>query len=128
MPETDTVDEAQLSECFRMNLALLMKEQGLNATSLSRKAGLNLRAVKDILDGRAKGPRLSTSYKLACALNVSLTSLLAPMAGPGSNSDMAETLDPNRAEVAQFLDTLSQAQKERLLECIHLLAAICAQE
>ena len=48
MPETDTVDEAQLSECFRMNLALLMKEQGLNATSLSRKAGLNLRAVKDI--------------------------------------------------------------------------------
>jgi len=59
-----------ISETFRTNLRLILKERSIPAAAISRKAGLNLRAVKDIEEGRAKSPRLVTVFKLAEALDV----------------------------------------------------------
>ena len=65
-----------ISEIFRMNLRRLLDERKIGAATLSRKAGLNLRAVKDIEERRAQSPRLSTVFKLAEALEVPPQELL----------------------------------------------------
>lgn len=58
-----------VDETFRRNLIAKMHERGMNAAELSRSAGLNARAVKDIEEGRAKSPKLSTAFALAAALH-----------------------------------------------------------
>jgi len=57
---------------FRLRLDAEMKAQGLNPAALSVKAGLNRRAVKDVLEGRSTSPKLSTAHALAAALGVRL--------------------------------------------------------
>ncbi|SLN37948.1 adenosylcobalamin-dependent ribonucleoside-diphosphate reductase [Roseisalinus antarcticus] len=57
-------------------LADLMKAKDMNAATASMKAGLNARAVAEILEGRVKSPKVETVQKLALALGVSLTDLV----------------------------------------------------
>ncbi|MGY6704607.1 helix-turn-helix transcriptional regulator [Roseinatronobacter sp.] len=64
------------SEVFRRNMLSFMKIRGLSAAGLSRKAGLNPRAVKDIEERRTGSPRLSTVFNLARALEVPVEVLL----------------------------------------------------
>lgn len=64
------------SEIFRTNLLKILKDRNLTAASVSRKAGLNLRAIKDIEQRRAKSPRIETVFKIAEALQVSPKFLL----------------------------------------------------
>lgn len=71
---------------FAAELATLMQEQGENPTSLSRRAGLGVTAVRDILEGRSSNPRLGTVKKLAQALNVKPDRLIALI---GENDDAA---------------------------------------
>lgn len=52
-------------------LSTSMKEAGLNQKSLAVKAGLNDTAVRDILKGRSKNPKLDTLHRLARALDFS---------------------------------------------------------
>lgn len=59
-----------VSEVFRANLLKTMRDRNIPAATISRKAGLNIRAVKDIEERRAKSPRLVTVFKLAEALEV----------------------------------------------------------
>lgn len=56
------------SEAFRANLLRIMEERGIKAATLSKMAGLNARAVKDIEEGRAKSPKVSTAFAIARAL------------------------------------------------------------
>lgn len=69
----DRIDE---SEAFRRNMLFFMRIRGLSAAGLSRKAGLNPRAVKDIEERRTGSPRLSTVFNLARALEVPVEVLL----------------------------------------------------
>lgn len=125
MPNSGLIDDEQLSRNLRRNLARLMEEQGLNATALSRAAGLNLRAVRDILDGRAQSPKLSTSYKLAYTLGVPLASLLVPALEEDDSWEAPHGLLFH--EIGEFLDSLSPAHQERLLVTIRLLASLYAE-
>lgn len=128
MAKTIDIDDELFSKYFRANLAQEMQKRGFNASSLSRHAGLNLRAVKDILDGRAQSPRLSTACRLAQALGVPLASLLNPTGSMGTNSLNTSPQSALLLEIEGFLDTLSPEHQERLLESIRLLASICAQK
>lgn len=53
-----------------------MKVLGLNAKSLSKKAGLNDTAIRDIVEGRSKNPRHDTVQKIARALGCTASDLL----------------------------------------------------
>lgn len=64
-----------VNDQFRMRLDAEMKAQGLNPASLSKLAGMNRRAVTDLLEGRAQSPKLSTAHALAKALGVALDEL-----------------------------------------------------
>ena len=51
-------------------LKILMKEHGVKAAPLARKAALNESAVRDILRGRSKNPGIVTLKKIASVLNL----------------------------------------------------------
>lgn len=89
-----------------------MRERGLSAAQLSRMAGLNSRAVKDIEEGRAKSPKLSTVFKLCEALKVDAGEML----GLGRRPQI-------QAELAQFLEQFDKADQERFLSALSLLHA-----
>jgi len=50
---------------LRRNIEAGMKEMQLNKLQLSKKAGLNESAIRDILSGRSKSPRFSTLQAIA---------------------------------------------------------------
>jgi len=60
------------------NLRMRMKAQNKSATMLSRQAGLNQTAVRDILSGRSRSPRANTLEKLAKALQCRAVDLMEP--------------------------------------------------
>ncbi len=98
------------SEIFRANLLRLMKERDLKAAPLSRKAGLNPRAVKDIEEGRSGSPKLSTVFKLAKALEVDPGEMLG--------------LGPRRKihpELAAYLEQYDESEQERILQALSFL-------
>ena len=92
------------SDTFRRNLLRLMAERGLKAAQLSKLAGLNPRAVKDIEEGRAASPKLSTVFALAYALGADP----AEMMGLGSRAKV-------RHDLVAFLEQYDEADQERLL-------------
>jgi len=65
-----------VDELLRANLRRLMAERGDNPAALSLRAGLNRRAVQDILEGRAASPKVSTVFRLAEALGCPASDLL----------------------------------------------------
>jgi len=56
-----------VSEMFRANLLAAMRGSGMTAAGLSKAAGLNVRAVKDIEERKTASPKLSTVFALARA-------------------------------------------------------------
>ena len=95
------------SEVFRTNLLRLLKERKLSAAALSRKAGLNMRAVKDIEERRANSPRIVTVFKLAEALDVAPEVLLGL-----KTCHCARDNCPSAAE--RFFSSLSGDQRKLL--------------
>jgi DNA-binding Xre family transcriptional regulator len=91
------------SEILRENLARMIAEKGTNPARLSLDAGLNRRGVSDILEGRAKSPKLSTVFKLAEALSCDPGELI----GLGPRLHLAPRL-------AQLLQQYSEADQARL--------------
>jgi transcriptional regulator with XRE-family HTH domain len=60
---------------FRANLAREMKRKGIKAKPLSKAAGLNESAVRDLM-GKVDDPRIGTILSLAAALGVSHETLI----------------------------------------------------
>ncbi|WFE73793.1 helix-turn-helix transcriptional regulator [Roseinatronobacter sp. S2] len=113
-------DPESESEIFRKNLLHYMKLRGFSAASLSREAGLNNRAVKDIEERRTGSPRISTVFKFARALDVAQEVLLGlrdlDQDGRGAAMDAPV--------VNGFLSSLSQSERESLLDSIRHLIQI----
>ena len=99
------------SEIFRRNLLRVRQELGVSAAELSRKAGLNARAVKDIEEGRAVSPKLATVFALAKALN----------ADPGEMIGLGPRYKIT-AELGAFLAQYGEADQARLLAALEALA------
>lgn len=99
------------NEVFRANLTRLMADKGLTEATLSKRAGLNARAVTDIREGRAQSPKLSTIFALARGLGVDPAELIgvAPQ----------HRLKP---ELVAFLAQLDEAGQERLLAALAAFA------
>ncbi|MDE3078971.1 MAG: helix-turn-helix transcriptional regulator [Paracoccaceae bacterium] len=93
------------SERFRRNLFRLMREKGMSAAALSRAAGLNPRAVKDIEERRANSPRIATVVALARGLGVSEATLL------GLPSAMEVS-----PELSAFLARFDPEQQDEILQ------------
>lgn len=98
------------SEEFRNNLLRLMAEKGLKAAELSRMAGLNPRAVKDIEEQRVTSPKLSTVIALARALQADP----AQMMGLRPLADL-------RPELLSFLARYDVVEQEQLLLALSAL-------
>ena len=100
----------EADETFRQNLTRLRTEQGLSAAELSRRAGLNLRMVTDIEDGRSQSPKMSTVISLARALGADP----AEMMGLGRRVRL-------RDELADYLSRLGEDEQEHLLAALRNL-------
>lgn len=109
LPGMSSPDER--SEIFKRNLLRVMAEQGLAAAQLSRMAGLNLRAVKDIEEGRVMSPKLSTVFALSKALN----------RDPGEMMGLGPRHRINEA-LAAFLSRYDEADQERFLSALAALS------
>lgn len=86
-----------------------MELQGFSAAGLSRKAGLNPRAVTDILDGRIDSPRVQTVIALEHALDTPAGTLLG--------LDRSMIMD----ELFELLSGLDKATQQRLLDTLQSL-------
>lgn len=73
---------------------------GLNPKSLSKKAGLNDTAVRDIIEGRSKNPRHDTLAKIARALGCTLGDLTGERPVPRPRQSMTgDTVEIAELEV-----------------------------
>ena len=98
------------SEIFRANLLAAMRAAGMNAAELSRKAGLNARAVKDIEERRTLSPKLSTVFAISQALGRDPAELM----GLGSRARLS-------AGLVALLSQYDEADQERFLSALELL-------
>jgi len=92
-------------ESFRNRLSHYMTEAGMNAAQLSRRAGLNARAVTDI----QQSPRVQTVMALEAALGLSPGTLLG--FGPANVS----------TELQALLHELDEATQQQLLVTLRSL-------
>ncbi|OOY15094.1 helix-turn-helix transcriptional regulator [Thioclava sp. DLFJ4-1] len=97
-------------EIFRRNMLRVMKELDLNEAQLSKKAGLNARAVTDIRERRVASPKLSTVFALCKALNRDPGEML----GIGKRHNL-------RPELAEFLEKLSAEEQSRFLAALEAI-------
>lgn len=109
-PDADKTPGMEESEVFRANLLAAMRDAGLKAAELSKMAGLNARAVKDIEERRTVSPKLSTVFALCRALNRDP----AEMMGLGPRHRMNKRL-------ADFLSQYEEADQARFLSALELL-------
>ena len=95
------------NEVFRANLLRVMQEKGVRAAELSKRAGLNPRAVKDIEERQAISPKLSTVFALAKALGADPAELM----GLGPRVRLVQ-------ELADFLASYDAEDQQRLLQAL----------
>ena len=98
------------AEVFRANHMAARKEADISAAGLSKKAGLNPRAVTDIEEGRAQSPKLSTVFALCEALGKD----------PGEMIGLGPRVRLNR----RLADYLAQYDEEIQLKILDSLAAL----
>lgn len=96
---------------FRENLLSHMKSKNLKAAQLSKMAGLNPRAVKDIEEERIKNPRIQTVLALEAAMELPFGKLL------GKSVDMID------GELLSLLGELDEATQKQLLMTLQSLSA-----
>ncbi|MAY34157.1 MAG: helix-turn-helix transcriptional regulator [Pseudomonadota bacterium] len=100
-----------VSDIFRQKLHEHMTGQKVSAAELSRRAGLNPRAVKDILESRAQSPRINTVFALCDALKVDPTIMLGLPQKPQVSQEIEDRLSLYSAE-----------DQERLLAALEVFA------
>ncbi|WP_084386369.1 helix-turn-helix domain-containing protein [Roseinatronobacter thiooxidans] len=103
-----------VSEIFRANLLQVLKDRKISAASVSRKAGLNIRAVKDIEERRAKSPRILTVFKLAEALEVPPQDLLGLTKCPCASATEI-------SDAVEFFSSIPAEQRDSVLSAIRQL-------
>lgn len=89
-----------MSDHLRSELARRIRILGLNAYQVSKEAGLNETAVRDILEERVKNPTHRTIAALAKRLGCTVADLTGDKsgaAGAKAPTPMAEEFDPNTA-------------------------------
>lgn len=101
----------EVNEYFRKRLAEERQRQGLSAAELSRRAGLNARAVTDIEEGRAQSPKISTVFALAAALCLDPGDLIG--LGPRASLE---------SELVAFLSQYDAETQKRLLAALLAIA------
>ena len=85
--------EGDVMDTFKTRLRFYMRRAGLNPTSLSRKARLNVSAVRDIFrHAGTPHPRIDTFVKLCRALGVSPHQL---------SQDVANLYSPRQLEILE---------------------------
>ncbi len=89
----------------------LIAKEGTNPAALSKKAGLNARAVTDIIEGRSKNPRSDTLEKLALALEVEVSVFYGSTVLPDvtADEDGAEPMRPH-GDVIYMSEPLDRPQ------------------
>ena len=99
------------SEIFRERLLAAIKERGTTPAQLSKAAGLNARAVKDIEEQKTRSPKISTVFALAKALDLDP----AEMMGLPPRHEI-------RPELAAFLEQYSEETQSRFLSALAALS------
>ena len=91
-------------DTFKTRLKFYMSRAGLNPTSLSRKAKLNVTAVRDILEHTGTpNPRIDTFIKLCQALNI----------GPHQLSqDFANLYSPRQLEMIEDAEERNERSQQ----------------
>ena len=90
-----------LSELQR-NLTARMAQQGYHQKSLALAAGLNHTAIRDILKGRSRSPRLDTLVKIAHTLATTPNDLIGFVSYPAPANDGAAGFAEHAAGHAGF--------------------------
>ncbi len=101
-----------VNDHLRVNIAPLRKARGMTPNDLAREAGINLRGVRDIEEGRSVSPKISTVVSLAKALGVRVSDLIGD-----------EPVDKLRQELVDFLLNYSLEDQERLLVALQAMTA-----
>ena len=96
---------------FRENLLFHMKAKGLKPAQLSKMAGLNPRAVKDIEEERIKNPRIQTVLALEAAMQLPFGKLLG------------KSIDEIDSELLSLLGELDEATQKQLLMTLQSLSS-----
>ena len=101
------------SDAFRRNLARIIQERRLKPAQVSVAAGLNRRAVTDLLENRAASPKLSTAYAIAKALNEDLGEMMGLGHSVRLVPELAQLLEQygpdEQAQLAKALAALPRA-------------------
>lgn len=90
--------------------AVIDRDENLTVAGLSVKAGLDNSALRSLLSGRVKNPRIDTAMKVCAALGTSLEEF---MAGEFEPARLAEDLD--RIRIRALLSDLSHQERQLLL-------------
>ena len=96
---------------FRENFLSHMKVKGLKPAQLSKMAGLNPRAVKDIEEERIKNPRIQTVLALEAAMELPFGKLLG------------KSIDEIDSELLSLLGELDGATQKQLLMTLQSLSS-----
>ena len=105
-------------EKIKLLLIKAIEKKGTNPARLSQEAGLDISAVRKILDGSVKGtPKIDTLYKLSKALDIYPSELLPP---EWQKPDASLNLNILEKSVQEVLESkgvakLSSTQKAQLI-------------
>ncbi len=99
--------ENEIIDVLTDRLRVLMKEYGVKAAPLARRAQLNESAVRDILRGRSKNPGIVTLKKIASVLNLRPSALFeAPVGWPIAGVVESEGVVRDRTAADEVLEAL----------------------
>ena len=100
---------------IRENIRRLIAERETNPARVALDAGLNRRAVQDILDERAASPKISTVFKIAKALDCPPAELMG-LSGPRLAPELVEFLrqydESAQVQLVKALASLPRFQGE----------------
>ncbi len=82
----------------------------LTVAGLAVKAGLDNSALRSLLSGRAKNPRLDTAMKVCAALGTTLEDFMS-----GAYGQDPKDADPEAERIRALLSQLSPDERRRLL-------------
>lgn len=105
-------------EVLTDRLKVLMKEHGVKAAPLARRAQLNESAVRDILRGRSKNPGIVTLTKIAGVLNLRPSALYEedqswPVLGAIEGDGQLRDLDDSDGQAGRVLNPFFAMRVER---------------
>lgn len=97
------------------NLERLMAEKGFNPSSLAARAGLSHTAVRDILLGKSRNPKLATLEAIANAMGEAVTRITRPQTAPIVRGDVGDlTADFSEEEMRSLMVYISTLRQQRV--------------